>query len=268
MKLATLIDHRKRVRTCVEYLAASLRARPQGWPSIAELAEVANLSPYHFIRVYRRATGETPLVTARRLKLEEARRQLLQHRQASVLDVALEHGYESAAAFSRAYARQFGAAPGAAKGSGLPAADAAQASLVRLPVLGMRTMALPRDNGAVGSVFDEFMGHLDLADVPRFGQDMFCVISPDLRLAAAGALQNPWVARLPGLGRQLFGGGLHACVRGQPDAAWSLLRRMPALPHRDEEHPILLRYLNDPAYKTRDEQLVELYVPLREAALR
>lgn len=101
--------------------------------------------------------------------------------------------------------------------------------------------------------------------MPRFGQDMFCVMSPDLQLVSAGALQNPWVAGLSGLDQQAHCGGLHVCARGQPDAVWRLLRALPAaVQYRDRHAPVLLRYLNDPAFKTRSEQLVEIYVPLLE----
>jgi AraC-like DNA-binding protein len=263
MKLATLIEHRRRVRTSMEAMESALRARPDSWPSLAELAEAANLSPYHFIRVYQRAVGETPQVTVRRLKLQAARRHLLERRPAAVLDVALEHGYDSPQAFARAYAREFGAAPGLLKAGRPQEAAAVQAWLAHLPAIAMQTMALPDESDGVNHVFDEFMGHLDLGEIPRFAQDMFCVISPDLRFAAAGALQNRWVDRLLRLRQQEFGGSLHLCVRGQPDAAWASLRHSEAARRRHEDRPILLRYLNDPAYKARSEQLVELYVPIR-----
>jgi AraC-like DNA-binding protein len=267
MKLATVIEHRRRVRSSVEHLAHTLQTRPHSWPSLAELAEVASLSPYHFIRVYRRAVGETPQVTVRRLKLDAARRQLLERRSAGVLDVALDHGYESAQAFSRAYQRQFGTAPGAQRRQDpARAVPAVRSWLAEVPVLSMQTMALPRESEAVPGVFDEFMGHLDMAGVPRFGQDMFCVISPGLALVAAGALQNRWVDRSLRLSQGHFGGKLHLCAAGQPDVVWQRLRQAGAVRHRDEANPILLRYVNDPAYKARAEQLVEVYVPLAISA--
>lgn len=266
MKLATLIEHRRRVRASVEHLSRTLQTTPYGWPSLAELAEVARISPYHYIRVYQRAVGETPQATVRRLKLEAARSRLAQAGASRVSDVALDYGYESAQAFSRAFHKQFGCTPGAQRSQREDFGGGVQTWIAELPSLALQALDLPRDDGGVSEVFDQIMGRLDHAGVPRFAQDMFCVVSPDLRLAGAAALQNRWVDRSLGLASQAHGGGLHLCACGQPDAVWRRLRQSAAAQSRDPGRPILLRYLNDPAYKARVEQRVEIYVPLRVPA--
>lgn len=262
MKLSTHIEHRRRIRASVEYLAASLKARPDGWAQLSELADAAHLSPYHYLRLYRHAVGETPQVTQRRLKLALAR-QSLQTPSARVIDVALAHGYESAQAFSRAYRAQFGVAP--TEHQRVPACPepSVRAWVAHVPTLAMQMMPLGDAAGDAALVFDEFMACLDLADVPRHGQDMFCIISPEGQLEQGGALQNRWVNTGLRLARRVYGDSLHLCLCGQPDAVWKSLKTRPEFEWRHGDRPLLMRYLNDPAYKPREEQCIELYVPLK-----
>jgi AraC-like DNA-binding protein len=263
LRLATAIEHRRRIRRSVQFLQAQLRAHPDRWPLLTDLADAACLSPYHFIRLYQHATGETPQATVRRLKLRAAREQLAADPRLGVLDAALEHGYDSAQAFARAFRRQFGHAPSARINA---AADtSAVAWPVHLPAMGFQAMALGRKPD-VGGTFDEMMGLLDVAGVPRWGQDMLCVVAPDLRLAQACAIENPWVRSSLGLARQHHTGGWHLCISGQPDAVWRRWREPAIAAARDEDAPLLMRYVNDPAYRARQEQRIELYVPLARPA--
>jgi AraC family transcriptional regulator len=52
----------------VEYLNEQVKLTP----SLQDLAEVARISPFHFHRVYRAVTGETPSGTLRRLRIARA----------------------------------------------------------------------------------------------------------------------------------------------------------------------------------------------------
>jgi AraC-like DNA-binding protein len=76
----------------------------------AELADRAYLSRFHFARLVTAAMGEPPGALRRRLLLERAAYRLLST-QGSVLDVAVEAGYGSHEAFTRAFAREYGRSP-------------------------------------------------------------------------------------------------------------------------------------------------------------
>jgi AraC family transcriptional regulator len=75
-----------------------------------ELAARAHLSRFHFDRVVSGLSGETPARLRRRILLERAAFRLVTTR-ATVLEVALEAGYSSNEAFTRAFHRAYGAAP-------------------------------------------------------------------------------------------------------------------------------------------------------------
>jgi AraC-like DNA-binding protein len=75
----------------------------------AELAGRAFLSRYHFDRLVRAALGEPPGAFRRRLLMERAAHRL--SRPGSVIDIAMDTGYASPDAFTRAFTRAFGETP-------------------------------------------------------------------------------------------------------------------------------------------------------------
>jgi AraC-like DNA-binding protein len=80
--------------------------------TVARVAKVAAMSPYHFQRLFRQAFGETPMqrVQARRL-LAAAR--LLVETDRHVTRICGEVGFESLGTFSALFRRRFGAPPSA-----------------------------------------------------------------------------------------------------------------------------------------------------------
>ena len=78
-----------------------------------ELAARAHLSRFHFDRLVTATGGEPPGALRRRLLLERAAYRLtsVKARELTVLDIAVEAGYGSHEAFTRAFARAYGATP-------------------------------------------------------------------------------------------------------------------------------------------------------------
>lgn len=85
--------------------------------SLAELAGRAGLSPSHFQRTFARLVGESPKTFVRRLQLEYAAAQLITTT-GSILDVALESGFDSHEGFTRAFRAHFGSTPRAFRAHG------------------------------------------------------------------------------------------------------------------------------------------------------
>jgi AraC family transcriptional regulator len=73
---------------------------------------MAHMSRFHFTRLFKQTTGETPYQYVTRRRFEEAQRQL-QETHASILDIALAVGFSSAAHFASQFKRQLGVTPSA-----------------------------------------------------------------------------------------------------------------------------------------------------------
>ncbi len=77
---------------------------------LAELAQLACLSPYHFHRVFTGMLGESVASHIRRLRLERAATNLKLSNQ-PIVQIALAAGYETHEAFTRAFRMAFGVSP-------------------------------------------------------------------------------------------------------------------------------------------------------------
>lgn len=88
-----------------------LAAHPAERFSIAQLAELANFSDFHFHRLFKAYTGETPAELARRLRLERAAADLIYQSEVSITDLAMTLGFSSSANFAKAFSAHFGIAP-------------------------------------------------------------------------------------------------------------------------------------------------------------
>jgi AraC family transcriptional regulator len=78
--------------------------------SIAQLADVAALSPFHFLRSFRAATGVPPHRFVRMRRMERAKDMLLSGN--SVKRAAAATGYNSRSWFAAAFKEHFGHGPG------------------------------------------------------------------------------------------------------------------------------------------------------------
>lgn len=106
MKAKTRIHYANRLEPVLQWLGS----HPDATPDLYRLAELACLSPYHFHRVYRALMGETVNATMLRLRMHRASVDLAGER--PLAHVSQRAGYASPAAFSRAFAAEFGVPPG------------------------------------------------------------------------------------------------------------------------------------------------------------
>lgn len=84
--------------------------------SLAKLARLAELSEYHFSRLFKRATGTSPSQYFIRLRMIRARHLLLETR-LSIIDIGLEVGYSSPSHFSQVFRREVGVTPSEFRGA-------------------------------------------------------------------------------------------------------------------------------------------------------
>lgn len=99
---------RRRLRQVVDYIHENLA----DGVSLADLARVAALSPFHFARQFRRTTGLPPHEYVTRCRVERAR-ELLVRPGVGIADVAVQVGFCDQSHLARHYKRVFGLTPAA-----------------------------------------------------------------------------------------------------------------------------------------------------------
>ena len=97
----------------VDWLASNLDDHEARGP---DLAAPAHLSRFHFDRVISATAGETPARFRRRILMERAAYRLVAS-DARILEVAIDAGYSSNEAFTRAFQRAYGVVPSAWRSS-------------------------------------------------------------------------------------------------------------------------------------------------------
>jgi AraC-like DNA-binding protein len=102
--------HRIELLVRMERVRRLLDSNFRGSMSLAQMAALARMSRYHFIRVFARLYGVTPhqLLAQRQLELAQT---LLGDRNTSVDDVARAIGYDSRSSFTRWIKTQSGRTP-------------------------------------------------------------------------------------------------------------------------------------------------------------
>jgi AraC family transcriptional regulator len=95
------------LRRVVDFVAANLD-RPL---AISDLASVAGLSPYHFARMFKRSTGESPHGFVLRRRIERAKT-LIAGGSRSLAEVALACGFSGQSHFTARFRKVTGMTPG------------------------------------------------------------------------------------------------------------------------------------------------------------
>lgn len=78
--------------------------------SIADIANTAAMSRFHFIRQFKAVFGETPIRLRTRSRLDEAKQRLVGTDE-SVTDICMAVGFSSLGSFSTLFAKRFGQSP-------------------------------------------------------------------------------------------------------------------------------------------------------------
>jgi len=93
----TELQYRQRINRVMHYIQAHLDQPLR----LNRLADIGHFSPYHFHRIFSAYVGETVAEYIRRLRLARAVRELI-GTNLTITDIALQAGYETHSAFSKA----------------------------------------------------------------------------------------------------------------------------------------------------------------------
>ncbi len=97
--------------TAIDRVIAAMREPDPEVRTLNQMAEMACLSPFHFCRVFRRAAGIPPAAFFTALRLDRAKRLLLDT-DASVTEICYTLGYASLGAFTTRFSHHVGVSPG------------------------------------------------------------------------------------------------------------------------------------------------------------
>lgn len=269
--------------------------------SLEEYARVAHFSPYHFHRIFRGMVGESLHEHIRRLRLERAASRL-KRTDMAIVEIALEAGFDSHEAFTRAFRALLACSPsqyrrdkgaGAACGDGvhyqegepmnelqLPVGDAMME--VRIEKMEPMTVAFVRHVGPYAQVrtaWERLCSRLGREGLlgPRTQFIGICHDDPEVtapekvRYDACVTIPSGFTAR-DDVGVQTIGGGEYAVTThvgpyerlGQTYAKL-LGQWLPASGRELRSEPSLEFYRNTPESTDPESLITDIYAPLEPA---
>ncbi|SSW66479.1 AraC family transcriptional regulator [Achromobacter agilis] len=277
MKPGTLTQYARRLDPVLRWLAS----HPDADPDLHQLADLACLSPYHFHRVYRAMMGETVNATVQRIRMHRAAAALA-GTQAPLREVAQRAGYESDAAFNRAFGAVFGIPPGRYRTARSRPFDPQELGMYPITIEnfpGVILAALPHrgDYQDIGPVFDRaFMlaGSRGLATPATCGYGVYFddpeqVPVRDLRslagvpVAADAALGDGWERFEIPAGRCAV--LVHTGPYSEMGKAynWMFSEWLPGSGMVPADFPMFEQYMNDPRSTPPAQLVTRIHLPLK-----
>lgn len=282
---------RRRWEARVARAMALIAQHPRRLPDLETLAGAAALSPFHFHRVYRALTGETPAETLARERLSQAAVALLRGPSTEpIARIARRTGYGSAAAFTRAFRSAYGMPPAAYRsrgGIGLPARlgdpNAEKESIVfdvtirEEAPLRLIAMAHRGPYTDIGGAFDRLQAWATARDLLEPTTRYFGLYHDDPKTVPAAQLRSDACITVgsdvkpeDGLRVAEAPGGRVAVLRfrgpyAELEAAYEWLYGtwLPQSGEEPADAPVREEYLNDPRQVPPPELLTDIMVPLK-----
>lgn len=286
-KASTRLDYGRRIARAMALIAAD----PARNPGLDELAAAAAFSPFHFHRIYRELTGETPAETLARERLSRAA-VLLVRDALPVAAVARRCGYGSAAAFTRAFRTAYGIPPASYRdrggiGTPLPPPTPTQEETAMFdvtireePALRLAALAHRGPYGTMGGTFDRLSAWAaargligaETRFLGLYHDDPKTVAEKDLRSDACltvpdgiEASEGVRIIELPPTRvAVLVFRGPYAEL--EPIYTWLYRDWLPASGEEPADQPPREDYLNDPKSLPPSEWLTAIMMPLKEKA--
>ena len=270
---------------------ALIAADPARPPNLEAMAEAAAFSPFHFHRLYRELTGETPAETLARERLSRAAAMLVREG-LPVAVVAKSCGYGSAAAFTRAFRGAYGVPPAAYRdsgGIGTPIGNPLsppnrehpgmfEVTIREEPALRLAALAHRGPYAAIGTVYDRLMAWAaprglitpEARFIALYLNDPVTVPEKDL-LSEAGMTVPPGVEGSEGVRildlpatrvSTLVFKGPYAELEGA--YTWLYREWLPMSGEEPGDQPPREEYLNDPRGLPPSEWLTAVMIPLKD----
>ncbi len=248
------------------------------------LAEIANLSPYHFHRVYHAVNGETVANTVKRLRMSRAAADLIRT-ELSIEKIAERAGYSTVQAFTRVFKSEFGMPPAQYKKHGSHKVferSLEQAAMLNNTVKIVETPAMQgvklEHRGSylmIEHAFNPLMLWAKQHDVDYqavlgiYYDDPFAVEEKDLRSSACLILENPVEPTAPIQTLHLPPMRCAVLRHRGPYAdmrlayMWLYGQWLPNAGVEVADAPVFEIYLNEPQTTPPTELVVDIYLPIQ-----
>lgn len=265
-RISVARSRRRRLRDVVHYI----EAHAFDALNLRQLSERASMSPFHFLREYARATGETPIATMRRVRLLHARTLLQRQPSTQIEEIAERCGYSGSVAFGRAFRKQFGLTLGQLRRMPPSPSCTARYDLVRWVEIPARSVSCCIEESLGDAPFDEL---ICLAEGMGWETDHCAVIgrfgptsSSSVHRIDASFCGKP-LMHMSLLERGVIDPGLCLRVTGTIDeamrfAAQDLAEAMEreGVLRRDED--VFVHYRTDPSYSIGVDRVVDVLFPV------
>ena len=283
-RLSTKKDYQERINRVLWHIDRHLGEELK----LEELAAIAHFSPFHFHKIMRAYLRESLGSYIIRVRMETAA-SLLMYSDISITDIAYRIGYDTPAAFTKAFQKRFGTSPsdyrqnkGSLKTEKIQISNLKTQSMELKPKI-REVKPIPvvyvhciGDYNNVGPAWEKLAKFMKEKKLFSFGQDFIGVSYDDPSVTETGKLRYDACASVKKevkpegeVGYKVLEGGLYAIFRHKgPYSEFSktydaiYLQWLPESGYELRDAPPLEFYLNDPD-STRPENLkTDIYLPV------
>jgi AraC family transcriptional regulator len=254
--------------------------------SLDALAEVACMSRFHWHRVFKAMTGETPAEAIRRIRLLKAANALVLE-DTPLPEIAEQYGYADVASFSRAFSAAHGVAPGTFRTRGVQLANELRQNTGDFRMYPVTIETLPSSRAAgvlnlgpytnLGRAFQQLGGTLATHNLFSRAKGLFAIYhdspgsKPDakLRSHAAIIIGDDFPANITGFDYFDIAGGRHAIMAHRGPYAtlagayeWLYGKWLPRSGEELRDAPPIEFYVNDPRTTPPEDLRTDIRLPL------
>lgn len=281
----THLEYYKAINKAVDYINDHLSQNI----ILTDLAEIANISEYHFHRIFRAVMNESPGDYIQRLRLEKAAFKL-QTTQSTLEQIAEQTGYQSSQALSKAFKKRFGISPSVYRARPDDLTSPMQEPIRNMFIIPQIKVVKPKEifylrvtnpfktSDAFLKAWDKLTAYIGTDIIPNENYEFFC-LSRDIstithpenyRMYVCISTQKD-VKPKGKLGKQTIGGGLYAVFtykgpyKNLRDIYCNIYRYwIPKSNYQLRDNISFEKYLNSPLLVDRNELLTEIYIPVNK----
>jgi len=275
-------EYFKAINRAVDYINEHLHEPV----NLYDLAGVANVSGFHFHRLFKALMSESPGEYIQRLRLEKAVFKLQTTRQ-TILEIAEQTGYQTPYALSKAFKKRFGVSPSAFRAQSMHLSVPVETPVFIRVEPEIREIAAKRvitvrvvnpftDANAFVHAWKKLIGFAEVTGIPdneheylTLSRDISTITQPNLYRSYVCITANPDMKARGEFGRQTIEGGLYAVFTYR--GAYRSLERLYCFIYRNwipnskyelRDIAFFEKFLNSPDVVKQDDLLTEVYIPV------